>query len=98
MKFSPGGDKVSVRYDAAVTKEDLPAVANLFTGIEGVSLRAGTENTVLANEREHKIEVYLKSKGDQLLDGLRQELGSARVPERALRVEWIGPKAGGAAP
>jgi preprotein translocase subunit SecF len=94
VKFSPGGDKVSIRYDAAVTKEDLPAVANLFTGIDGVRLRAGTENTVLANEREHKIEVYLKSKGDQLMDGLRQELGASKVPEQALRVEWIGPKAG----
>ena len=94
VKFSPGGDKVSVRYDAAVTKEDLPAIANLFSGIEGVGLRAGTESTVLASEREHKIEIFLKSKGDQLLDGLRASLGAARVPERALRVEWIGPKAG----
>lgn len=94
VKFSPGGDKVSIRYDAPITKDQLPAIASLFAGIEGVGLRAGTENTVLANEREHKVEVYLKSRGDQLLDGLRQDLGAAKVPERALRVEWIGPKAG----
>src|SRR5439155_5406816 len=35
-----------------------------------------------------------QSKGDQLLDVLRTELGAERVPATALRVEWVGPKAG----
>src|SRR6185295_3029370 len=46
------------------------------------------------SERDNRVEVQLKSKGDQLLDGLRAELGAGKVPEAALRVEWIGPKAG----
>ena len=28
------------------------------------------------------------------MDGLRAKLGADTVPERALRVEWVGPKAG----
>jgi preprotein translocase subunit SecF len=40
------------------------------------------------------VEIHLKSKGDQLMDGLRRELGADKVPAQALRVEWIGPKAG----
>ncbi|HEY3592795.1 MAG TPA: protein translocase subunit SecF, partial [Polyangiaceae bacterium] len=38
--------------------------------------------------------IQLKSKGDQLMDGLRRELGPEMVPENPLRVEWVGPKAG----
>jgi preprotein translocase subunit SecF len=40
------------------------------------------------------VEIQLKSRGDQMLDGLRAQLGADKVPEAALRVEWIGPKAG----
>jgi preprotein translocase subunit SecF len=94
VKFSPGGDKISVRYDQPITAEDLPVIAKEIDGVPGVSLRAGHGNVVLANEREHKVELYLKSKGDQLLDGLRASLGADTVPDQALRVEWIGPKAG----
>ncbi len=49
---------------------------------------------VVVSARDHKVEAQLKSRGDQLLDGLRQKLGADVVPDRALRVEWIGPKAG----
>lgn len=94
IKFSPGGDKVSVRYDSPITAEDLPTIATELQGVEGVALRSGAGSVVLASEREHKVELHLKSKGDQLFDGLRAELGSDKVPEHALRVEWIGPKAG----
>jgi preprotein translocase subunit SecF len=34
------------------------------------------------------------SKGDQLMAALKSRLGTDRVPPEALRVEWIGPKAG----
>src|SRR5262249_18110438 len=44
--------------------------------------------------RDNKVEVQIKSKGDQLLDGMRAQLGPDVVPDTALRVEWIGPKAG----
>jgi preprotein translocase subunit SecF len=49
---------------------------------------------VVSNERDHRVEIQLKSRGDQMLDGLKKQLGADRVPEAALRVEWIGPKAG----
>jgi preprotein translocase subunit SecF len=94
IKFSPGGDKISVRYEAPIATTDLPTIASELQGVEGVALRSGANSAVLVNEREHKVELYLKSKGDQLLDGLRTQLGSEKVPEHALRVEWIGPKAG----
>ena len=91
IRFSPGGDKISVRYEST---PDLAAIASRVHGIDGVEVRAGSSAIVLASEREHKVDIHLKSKGDQLVDGLRRELGEDKVPEQALRVEWIGPKAG----
>jgi preprotein translocase subunit SecF len=91
VKFSPGGDKISTRYDTA---PDLAGIKKQLEGLAGIELRAGENNPVVVSERDHKVEIHLKSKGDQLLDGLRQHLGADKVPEQALRVEWIGPKAG----
>ena len=91
VKFSPGGDKISVRYDAP---PNLDAVRAQLNGVEGIQLRVGGKNPMVVSERDHKVEIYLKSKGDQLMDGLRQALGDDKVPDQALRVEWIGPKAG----
>jgi preprotein translocase subunit SecF len=91
VKFSPGGDKIFARYETA---PDLAAIRAQLTGVEGVQLRGGANNPLLASERDNRVEIQLKSRGDQMLDGLRSELGANRVPETALRVEWIGPKAG----
>jgi len=91
IKFSPGGDKITMRYEV---EPDLAAIRAQLTGIPGVELRSGENNPVVVSARDHKVEAQLKSRGDQLLDGLRSKLGADRVPERALRVEWIGPKAG----
>src|SRR6202030_1806674 len=44
--------------------------------------------------RDHRVEIQLQSKGDQLMDALRAKLGANAVPDHALRVEWVGPKAG----
>lgn len=89
VKFSPGGDKISVRFDV---NPDIAAIRKALSGISGMELRAGNNNPVLVSERDHKVEIMLKSKGDQLLDGLRAQLQG--VPDSPLRVEWIGPKAG----
>ena len=105
VKFSPGGDKVSVRYGDAETvcaeakgvvtcPPAAAVVAQLSKPIEGVELRAGANNPVVQNARDNKVEFYFKSKGDQIMDGLRAKLGPEVVPKSALRVEWIGPKAG----
>ncbi|MDI1445794.1 protein translocase subunit SecF [Polyangium sp. 6x1] len=91
IKFSPGGDKITMRYEV---EPDLAAIRSQLTGIPGVELRTGENNPVVVSARDHKVEAQLKSRGDQLLDGLRSKLGADVVPERALRVEWIGPKAG----
>ena len=102
MKLSPGGDKISVRYegDPCGPPEGenkcppRPEIKKQLAGITGVELRAGANNPVVINPRDHKVEFYLKSRGDQLMDGMRKALGADTVPDQALRVEWIGPKAG----
>jgi preprotein translocase subunit SecF len=91
VKFSPGGDKISVRFrdppDLAWTKQHIHTVS-------GISLRPGANNPQIQNERDNKVEIQLQSKGDQLMQGLRDHLGADKVPDTALRAEWIGPKAG----
>ena len=91
LKVSPGGDKISVRYRET---PDLGWIRERMKDVHGVALREGESNPVLQNARDNKVEIQIKSKGDQLLDGMRDRLGPSRVPETALRVEWIGPKAG----
>jgi preprotein translocase subunit SecF len=91
VRVSPGGDKISIRYESA---PDLAVVARALGGIEGVKLRTGEGAVVVVSERDHKIDAHLESKGEQLMAGLRKELGADKVPEQALRIEWIGPKAG----
>jgi preprotein translocase subunit SecF len=91
VKFSPGGDKITVRFR---DEPDLHWVRSRMAGVAGLELRAGEHNPVLQSPRDHKVEILLKSKGDQLMDGMRMRLGSDRVPHDALREEWIGPKAG----
>ena len=91
LKFSAGGDKLSVRYDTA---PDLEKLKQQLAVVPAVKLRAGANNPQVTNPRDHRVEIQLQSKGDQLLDVLRNELGADRVPAAALRVEWVGPKAG----
>lgn len=106
VKFSPGGEKVSVRYaieeangvcgpptadNPCPVRDDIKQ--QLGGGIAGVDLRAGENNPVVTNPRDNRVEFFFKSKGDQLMDGLRTHLGADAVPADALRVEWIGAKA-----
>jgi preprotein translocase subunit SecF len=91
VKFSLGGDKITTRYD---DKPDLEKVKQQIRSVGGVDLRASATNPQEINPRDHRVEIQLKSKGDQLLDGLRAQLGADTVPEHPLRVEWVGPKAG----
>ncbi len=91
VKFSPGGDKITLRYHDA---PDLDAVKIAMKGTGGVSLRRGVDNPRVVNARENKVEILLEGKGDQMMHALRTKLGESRVPENPLRSEWIGPKAG----
>ena len=91
IKFSAGGDKLSIRYDS---EPDLEKLRTQIATVPSVKLRVAPNNPQVVNPRDHRVEVQLQSKGDQLLDVLRTELGADRVPSSALRVEWVGPKAG----
>lgn len=91
VKFSAGGDKLAIRYDA---EPDLAKIKAQVESIPNVRLRVSANNPQEINKRDHRVEVQLQSKGDQLLDVLRERLGAEVVPESALRVEWVGPKAG----
>lgn len=92
VKFSPGGEKITVRFEE---KPDLAWIRQqLSSGISGINLQPGANNPSLQNERENRVEIALLSRGDQLMTGLTNELGAEVVPERPLRVEWVGPKAG----
>jgi preprotein translocase subunit SecF len=91
VKFSAGGDKLSVRYDM---DPDLEKLKSQLAAVPNVKLRVSDKNPQIVNKRDHRVEIQLQSKGDQLMDVLRQSLGADVVPEHALRVEWVGPKAG----
>jgi preprotein translocase subunit SecF len=90
VKFSPGGDKVTARFREA---PDLGWVRTRVGGVKGLRLRASENNPFLQNARDHKVEIQLMSKGDQLVSGLKAALG-AKAPDQPLRSEWIGPRAG----
>ena len=91
LKFSPGGDKITVRFRGA---PDLKWIRDRVEPVGGVDLRAGANNPSIQNARDHKVEIQLMSKGDQIMSALTQHLGADKVPDTALRAEWIGPKAG----
>jgi preprotein translocase subunit SecF len=91
VKFSAGGDKISTRYDVDA---DLGKIRDQVQSVPGISLRASANNPMLLNPRDHRVEIQLLSKGDQLIERLQKKLGADVVPDRALRVEWVGPKAG----
>jgi preprotein translocase subunit SecF len=91
VKFSAGGDKISTRYDV---DPDLAKIKEQIASVPGVALRASATNPQVLNPRDRRVEIQLLSKGDQLIERLQAKLGADVVPDRALRVEWVGPKAG----
>jgi preprotein translocase subunit SecF len=91
VKFSPGGEKITVRFRGA---PDLDSIRQRLTGLPGIVLRPGENNPVVQNARDHKVEVALLGTSDKIMGGLRRALGAEKVPATALRAEWIGPKAG----
>jgi preprotein translocase subunit SecF len=91
VKLSAGGDKISARYDV---DPDLEKIKEQVQSVPGVALRASANNPQMLNPRDHRVEIQLLSKGDQLIERMRGKLGADVVPDRALRVEWVGPKAG----
>jgi len=104
VKFSPGGDKAAIRFEV---KPDDALIARIKSSIQGagVALRGAVDDKGqsldisvkgkdIAQAKEYRVEVQLKSKGDLLLDELRGKLGADVVPLSADKVEWVGPRAG----
>jgi preprotein translocase subunit SecF len=91
VKFSAGGDKIDARYDS---DPSLEVIKKQVSSVAGVSLRASATNPQILNPRDHRVEVQLLGKGDQMVERLQKKLGTDMVPEQALHVEWVGPKAG----
>jgi preprotein translocase subunit SecF len=91
IKFSPGGDKITVRFG---TPPDLDWIKTRLVPVTQIRLRPGANNPSVQNARDNKVEVQLSSKGDQLMSALKDSFGHAKVPDVPLRTEWIGPKAG----
>jgi len=91
VKFSPGGEKITIRYEV---EPDLAAVRAAVTGVAGIELRAGENNPSLQNARDHRVEVALMGKSDQIMAAFQQRLPEGATPEAALRTEWVGPKVG----
>jgi len=91
VKVSLGGDKIATRYD---TEPDLAKIKEQIRSVPGMNLRESATNPQVTNPRDHRVEIQLQSKGDQLMEGMRTKLGAGVVPDQALRVEWVGPKAG----
>lgn len=86
FNFSQGGDKILLRFAAAREAAD----------IESVLERAGVDVRAVAPygaAEEFRYEVQLVGIGDEIVAKLSERLGS-RGPEPALRVEWVGPRAG----
>lgn len=104
VKFSPGGDKVGIRFEVQPDDALIQRVKGAISA-GGVQLRgamdergASTDVSVKGHDvsqaKEYRVEVQLKSKGDYLLDELRAQLGADVVPMSADKVEWVGPRAG----
>jgi len=96
VKFSPGGDKILIHYE---TEPDIAKISEQVASAAAGSFRKSDENPrklQTANKQDFRVEVHLLSAGDQLLERLRSpsNLGPEVVPERAEKVEWVGPKAG----
>jgi preprotein translocase subunit SecF len=91
VKFSPGGEKITLRFDV---EPDLAFVRDAVAGVAGIELRPGANNPSVQNARDHRVEIALLGKSDQIMTAFRQHLPEGATPEAALRTEWVGPKVG----
>jgi preprotein translocase subunit SecF len=83
---SPGGDKLSIHLAIPGTADQIRS-ALLAAGLKVRDVNQ------FGNAEDTRFEAHLVGIGDKLVQGLRDKLGD-RAPERPLRVEWVGPKAG----
>lgn len=85
-KFSPGGDKISIRANGDIPLDALRAALTQA----GARIR---DVTRFGSESDHRYEAQLVGVSDEIVTGLKAKLGD-KAPDSALRVEWVGPRAG----
>jgi preprotein translocase subunit SecF len=86
LKLTGGANRIVISLSENATSEDIKAALE-STGVKVRSVE------VVGRPEELRYQVQLTGAGDVLVAGLQDKLGE-RGPEAALRVEWVGPKAG----
>jgi preprotein translocase subunit SecF len=87
-KFSPGGDKVTLRLSDSVDVGVLRAALE-----EGGASVRDSGCVRFGQSADHRYECALVGVADEIVRKIRGVMGD-KAPEVALRVEWVGPKAG----
>ena len=86
LKFSPGGDKITLRMRDTVDPKTI-----------GEALKAAGANVRQVNgfgsSEQHRYEAQLVGVADEMINGLKKRFVGV-APDEPLRVEWVGPKAG----
>jgi preprotein translocase subunit SecF len=86
LRLTGGANRIELTLSQASTPDAITqALASTGVKVRSVSPMGRTE--------ENRFEAQLTGAGDVLVAGLQDKLGE-RGPEGALRVEWVGPKAG----
>lgn len=86
FKVSPGGDKITLRMVGDVE----PTAVNGALKAAGASVQQVTR---FGASDQHRYEAQLVGVASEMITALQDKLGDA-APDGALRVEWVGPKAG----
>jgi len=86
IKLTGGGNRVVLSLSQSTTTE---AIGSALEGA-GVKVRSVEQ---AGRPEEFRYQAQLTGAGDVLVAGLEDKLG-AQGPDGALRVEWVGPKAG----
>ena len=86
VKLTGGANRLVLSLSQAATPEAITAALET-TGVKVRSVE------VMGRPEESRYQVQLTGAGDVLVAGLEDKLGE-RGPDGALRVEWVGPKAG----
>ena len=86
IKLTGGANRIVLSLSQGSTPEAITAALE-STGVKVRSIEA------LGRPEEFRYQAQLTGAGDVLVAGLEQKLGE-RGPDGALRVEWVGPKAG----
>jgi preprotein translocase subunit SecF len=86
LKFSPGGDKITLRMRDTVDPSAIEAA------LKSAGANVRQVNGFGASD-QHRYEAQLVGVADEMISGLKKRFVDV-APDAPLRVEWVGPKAG----